>query len=143
MPDGATRIAIPRWIQLVGLPLLLLLAWALASTLGRAVFLFVVAGLIALLLNPVVRALGRIWIPRGIAIAIPRGIQIRPSARTTGFRSRAMSPATTKRKTARPRVLASAQASSSKSGKPTSWIQRGIAILVAPSGIAGIVSCPS
>jgi predicted PurR-regulated permease PerM len=70
MPDGATRIAIPRWIQLVGLPLLLLLAWTLANTLGRAVFLFVVAGLIALLLNPVVRALGRIWIPRGIAIAI-------------------------------------------------------------------------
>ncbi len=70
MPDGATRIAIPRWIQLVGLPLLLLLAWTLANTLGRAVFLFVVAGLIALLLNPVVRTLGRIWIPRGIAIAI-------------------------------------------------------------------------
>jgi predicted PurR-regulated permease PerM len=70
MPDGATRIAIPRWIQLVGLPLLLLLGWTLANTVGRAVFLFVVAGLIALLLNPVVRALGRIWIPRGIAIAI-------------------------------------------------------------------------
>ena len=70
MPDGATRIAIPRWIQLVGLPLLLLFAWTLASTVGRAVFLFVVAGLIALLLNPIVRALGRIWIPRGIAIAI-------------------------------------------------------------------------
>ena len=29
--DGATRIAIPRWIQLVGLPLLLLLAWTLAQ----------------------------------------------------------------------------------------------------------------
>jgi predicted PurR-regulated permease PerM len=70
MPDGATRIAIPRWIQLVGLPLLLLLAWTLANTLGRAVFLFVVAGLIALLLNPMVRTLGRIWIPRGIAIAL-------------------------------------------------------------------------
>jgi predicted PurR-regulated permease PerM len=70
MPDGATRIAIPRWIQLVGLPLLLLLAWTLANTVGRAVFLFVVAGLIALLLNPMVRTLGRIWIPRGIAIAI-------------------------------------------------------------------------
>jgi predicted PurR-regulated permease PerM len=70
MPDGATRIAIPRWIQLVGLPLLLLLAWTLANTLGRVVFLFVVAGLIALLLNPIVRTLGRIWIPRGIAIAI-------------------------------------------------------------------------
>jgi predicted PurR-regulated permease PerM len=70
MPDGATRIAIPRWIQLVGLPLLLLLAWTLANMVGRAVFLFVVAGLIALLLNPIVRTLGRIWIPRGIAIAI-------------------------------------------------------------------------
>lgn len=70
MPDGATRIAIPRWIQLVGLPLLLLLAWTLANTVGRAVFLFVVAGLIALLLNPMVRTLGRIWIPRGIAIGI-------------------------------------------------------------------------
>jgi len=70
MPDGATRIAIPRWIQLVGLPLLLLLAWTLANTVGRAVFLFVVAGLIALLLNPMVRTLGQIWIPRGIAIAI-------------------------------------------------------------------------
>jgi predicted PurR-regulated permease PerM len=70
MPDGAPRIAIPRWIQLVGLPLLLLLAWALAHTLARAVFLFIVAGLIALLLNPMVRTLGRIWIPRGVAVAI-------------------------------------------------------------------------
>ena len=70
MADGAIRIAIPRWIQLVGLPLLLLLAWTLASTVGRAVFLFVLAGLIALLLNPIVRALSRIWIPRGIAIAV-------------------------------------------------------------------------
>ena len=70
MPDGATRIAIPRWIQLVGLPLLLLLAWTLANTVGRVVFLFIVAALIALLLNPIVRTLGRIWIPRGIAIAI-------------------------------------------------------------------------
>ncbi len=70
MPDGATRIAIPRWIQLVGLPLVLLLVWALAHTLARAVFLFIVAGLIALLLNPMVRTLGRIWIPRGVAIAL-------------------------------------------------------------------------
>src|ERR1035437_3980754 len=62
MPDGATRMVIPRWIQLVGLPLLLLLVWALAHTLARVVFLFIVAGLIALLLNPLVRTLGRLWI---------------------------------------------------------------------------------
>jgi predicted PurR-regulated permease PerM len=70
MPDGVPKIAIPRWIQLVGLPLLVLLAWAMAHTLSRALFLFIVAGLIALLLNPMVRALGRVWIPRGLAVAV-------------------------------------------------------------------------
>jgi predicted PurR-regulated permease PerM len=64
------RIEIPRWVQLVGLPLLLLLAWAVAGAVRHAVFLFLVALLIALLLNPLVRGLGRAWIPRGLAVAI-------------------------------------------------------------------------
>jgi len=64
------RIEIPRWVQLVGLPLLLLLAWAVAGAVRHAVFLFLVALLIALLLNPIVRGLGRVWIPRGLAVAI-------------------------------------------------------------------------
>ena len=57
-------------MQLVGLPLLLLLAWAVAGAVRHAVFLFLVALLIALLLNPIVRGLGRVWIPRGLAVAI-------------------------------------------------------------------------
>jgi predicted PurR-regulated permease PerM len=57
-------------VQLVGLPLLLLLAWVLAGAVRHAVFIFLVALLIALLLNPLVRGLGRFWIPRGIAVAI-------------------------------------------------------------------------
>jgi predicted PurR-regulated permease PerM len=65
-----TRIEVPRWIQLVGLPLLLVLAWVVAGAVRHAVFLFLVALLIALLLNPLVRSLGRIWIPRGLAVAI-------------------------------------------------------------------------
>ena len=67
---AATRIEIPRWVQLVGLPLLLLLVWVVAGAVRHAVFLFLVALLIALLLNPVVRGLGRAWIPRGLAVAI-------------------------------------------------------------------------
>jgi predicted PurR-regulated permease PerM len=67
---AATRIVIPRWVQLVGLPLVLLLVWAVAGVVRHAVFLFLVALLIALLLNPLVRGLGRVWIPRGLAIAI-------------------------------------------------------------------------
>jgi predicted PurR-regulated permease PerM len=70
MPGGVTRIEIPRWIQLVGLPILLLLAWVVAGAVRHVVFVFVVASLVALLLNPIVRALGRIWIPRGFAVAI-------------------------------------------------------------------------
>jgi predicted PurR-regulated permease PerM len=70
MPGGAPKIEIPRWIQLVGLPLLLVLAWVVAGAVRHVVFVFLVAALIALLLNPLVRGLGRVWIPRGIAVAI-------------------------------------------------------------------------
>ena len=65
-----TRIEIPRWVQLVGLPLVLLLVWVVAGALRHVVFLFLVAALIALLLNPIVRGLGKAWIPRGLAVAI-------------------------------------------------------------------------
>jgi predicted PurR-regulated permease PerM len=67
---ASTRIEIPRWVQLVMLPLLLLLAWTVAGTVRHVVFLFLVALLIALLLNPLVRGLGRAWIPRGFAVAL-------------------------------------------------------------------------
>jgi predicted PurR-regulated permease PerM len=70
MPPGTTRIEIPRWVQLVGLPLLLVLIWVVAGAVRHVLFLFLVAALIALLLNPLVRGLGRVWIPRGLAVAI-------------------------------------------------------------------------
>jgi predicted PurR-regulated permease PerM len=70
MPDGATKMVVPRWIQLVGLPLVLVFLWIMAGAVRHVVFLFIVAALIALLLNPLVRGLGRIWIPRGFAVAI-------------------------------------------------------------------------
>jgi predicted PurR-regulated permease PerM len=64
------RIEVPRWVQLVGLPLGLLLVWVVAGAVRHVVFIFLVALLIALLLNPLVRAIGRFWIPRGLAVAI-------------------------------------------------------------------------
>src|SRR4051812_14348061 len=69
-PGGTTTLVVPRWIQLVGLPLVLIVAWSIAGAVRHVVFLFIVAGLIALLLNPVVRGLGRAWIPRGFAVAL-------------------------------------------------------------------------
>ncbi len=67
---ASVRIEIPRRVQLVALPLLLLLLWTVAGAVRHVLFLFLVALLIALLLNPLVRGLGRAWIPRGPAVAL-------------------------------------------------------------------------
>jgi predicted PurR-regulated permease PerM len=63
-------LQIPRWIQLVGLPLLLVLVWIVASRAAHVIVLFTIAALIALLLDPIVRTFGRIGIRRGFAVAI-------------------------------------------------------------------------
>src|SRR5437764_4947717 len=66
--DGPGKILIPRWIQLVGLPLVVVGAWLLLSAVNGAVFVFIVAALIAILLNPIVRAFCALRIPRGLAV---------------------------------------------------------------------------
>ncbi|HEV7641769.1 MAG TPA: AI-2E family transporter, partial [Gaiellaceae bacterium] len=66
----STRIEVPRWMQLVGLPLLLVLAWIVASAAAHVVFLFVVAALVALLLDPLVRGLQKMRLPRGLSVAL-------------------------------------------------------------------------
>jgi predicted PurR-regulated permease PerM len=68
-PSGPI-IRVPRWIQLVGLPVLLLIVWMLAGILGHVIFLFLVASVIAFLLNPLVRDLQRLRLPRGLAVAL-------------------------------------------------------------------------
>jgi putative heme transporter len=62
------RTVVPRWIQLVALPLIVLAVWALAKAAGQVLLLFIVAGLIALILNPAVAFLQRRHLPRGLAV---------------------------------------------------------------------------
>ena len=64
------RIRIPRWVQLVVLPVLLVFAFLLARTLGHVIFLFLTAAVIAFTLNPLVRDLTRLRLPRGLAVAM-------------------------------------------------------------------------
>jgi predicted PurR-regulated permease PerM len=64
------RMVIPRWIQLVGLPLLLLFIWVIVRTTGHVVFLFLVAALVAFLLDPIARALQRLRLARGLSVAV-------------------------------------------------------------------------
>src|SRR5437667_227572 len=70
MPVRAAKIEIPRWIQLAGLPVVLLFLWIVAGAVRHVVFLFLVALLIALLLSPVVRGVQRVHLPRGFAVAL-------------------------------------------------------------------------
>jgi predicted PurR-regulated permease PerM len=70
MAGPGPTIQIPRWIQLVGLPVLVVLAFLLARTLGHVLFLFLTASVIAFMLNPLVRDLTRLRLPRGVAVAV-------------------------------------------------------------------------
>lgn len=67
-PDTPRMVRIPRWVQLVGLPLILVGAWQFMSAVSHAMFIFVVAALIAILLNPIVRAFCALRIPRALAV---------------------------------------------------------------------------
>ena len=67
-PPSAEPVVVPRWIQLVALPLLLLLGFAVIKAAGPVVLLFVTAAVIALILNPLVAGLQRAHLPRGVAI---------------------------------------------------------------------------
>jgi predicted PurR-regulated permease PerM len=74
-PGAAPKIQIPRWIQLVGLPVVLILIWVVAGRVFHVVFLFLVASLIALLLDPLIKGissmqLGRFRIRRGFSVAL-------------------------------------------------------------------------
>jgi predicted PurR-regulated permease PerM len=69
-PQPATRVVVPRWVQLVLLPLAVLGAWALLRASGPVLLLFTVAALIALLLNPFVSLLRRAGLPRAVAVLV-------------------------------------------------------------------------
>ena len=61
---------VPRWVQMVLLPVAIAGAYILLQTAGRVLLLFIIAGLIALLLNPFVALLQKLRIPRGAAVGI-------------------------------------------------------------------------
>ena len=62
------RAVVPRWVQLVLLPLALVAVWAIAKAAGKVLLLFIIAGLIALILNPVIALVHRGRVPRGLAV---------------------------------------------------------------------------
>jgi predicted PurR-regulated permease PerM len=70
LPPEPPRTIVLRWVQLVLLPLALLALWELAKAAGKVLLIFVVAAVIALILNPVVAFVQRPRIPRGLAVLV-------------------------------------------------------------------------
>src|SRR5918995_1617067 len=67
--ERAVPMVVPRWIQAVTLPLAILGAYALLRAAGPVTLIFVVAALLALLLNPFVALLQQpARFPRGLAV---------------------------------------------------------------------------
>jgi len=65
-----TRVPVPRWVQLVALPLAVLFIWAILRSAGPVLLLFIIGALVALLLNPFVMVLRRAGVSRGVAVLL-------------------------------------------------------------------------
>jgi predicted PurR-regulated permease PerM len=63
-----TKVVVPRWIQLVTLPLLVVALYLVAKAAGVVLLAFTVAAVVALILNPIVSFLQQRRVPRGLAI---------------------------------------------------------------------------
>lgn len=64
------NIQIPRWVQLAGLPILVLLIWFSAAAVSHAIYIFVSATVIALMLNPLIKKLEWLKMPRYIGVFV-------------------------------------------------------------------------
>lgn len=64
---------VPPWVQLVGLPLVLLFGYLFVQAASHAVVVFLIAGLISLLLAPVVRSLVASGLPRLLSVFVVFG----------------------------------------------------------------------
>jgi predicted PurR-regulated permease PerM len=69
-PRPVPPVVVPRWVQLVTLPLCVVALWIVAKAAGPVLLIFIVAAIIALILNPLVTVLHRwVHLPRGFAVA--------------------------------------------------------------------------
>jgi len=69
-PPTVDKVVVPRWIQLVALPLCVIAVYLVAKAAGVVLVAFTVAAVVALILNPMVSFLQRRRLPRGLAILV-------------------------------------------------------------------------
>jgi predicted PurR-regulated permease PerM len=67
---AVAKVVVPRWIQLVSLPLIVITLFLVAKAAGVVLLAFTVAAVVALILNPMVTFLQRRRLPRGLSILV-------------------------------------------------------------------------
>jgi predicted PurR-regulated permease PerM len=70
-PNGiryVPRVVVPRWVQLVLLPLSIVALYLVGRAAGTVLVIFLVAAVIALILNPIVSLVQRAHVPRTLAV---------------------------------------------------------------------------
>jgi predicted PurR-regulated permease PerM len=67
-PPWVAPVVVPRWVQLVLLPLSIVALYIVARAAGTVLLIFVIAAVIALILNPVVSFVQRGRLPRSAAV---------------------------------------------------------------------------
>lgn len=72
-PGDEPRMRVPPWVQLVGLPLTIAFAFFFVRAASHASVVFLVAGLISLLLAPIVRTLTTSGLPRVVSVLMVFG----------------------------------------------------------------------
>jgi predicted PurR-regulated permease PerM len=68
-PARAEPVVVPRWVQLVMLPISVLALWVVARAAGPVLLIFIAAAIVALILNPLVTFFQRGLRYRGLAVA--------------------------------------------------------------------------
>jgi predicted PurR-regulated permease PerM len=72
-PEPPARVApvvIPHWIQGIAIAFALLLLWELVRAARGVVVIYLVASVVALIVNPLVRLITRARVPKGLAVAV-------------------------------------------------------------------------
>ncbi|HEX2017161.1 MAG TPA: AI-2E family transporter, partial [Solirubrobacteraceae bacterium] len=67
-PGDVPPVVVPRWVQVVFVLLAALALYSLARAAGQVLLIFVIAAIIALILNPGVALIQRLHVPRGLAV---------------------------------------------------------------------------
>jgi predicted PurR-regulated permease PerM len=67
-PHWAAPVVVPRWVQLVMLPLSVIALYLVARAAGTVLLVFIVAAVIALILNPIVAFVQRGRVPRSLTV---------------------------------------------------------------------------